>query len=66
MFRSCHDGGYFSRKFVLTLLAMISSFYLVLIGKSIGEYTAALGVILGFYQSANVAEKYIEAKKKGE
>ncbi|MEM4167806.1 MAG: hypothetical protein QXW98_05125 [Candidatus Caldarchaeum sp.] len=66
MFRSYRDHGYVSRKFVLTLLAMISSFYLVLIGKSIGEYTTALGVILGFYQSANVAEKYIESKKKGE
>lgn len=55
-----------SRKFILTILGIGTAFYLVLIGKSIAEYTAALGVILGFYQGANVAEKYIESKASKE
>lgn len=53
---------YFSRKFVLTLLALMGAFYLVLNGHPLGEFTAALVVILGFYQAANVAQDAIASK----
>lgn len=53
---------YLSRKFVLSVLALGASFYLVLIGKDILGFVAALGAILGFYQGGDSFQKYLAAK----
>ena len=54
---------YFSRKFVLALACLGGGFYLVLLGKPIGEFVALTGVVLGFYNGANVAQDFVHAYK---
>jgi hypothetical protein len=54
---------YFSRKFVLSLGALVGTFVLSMEGKDVGEWAAALGVILGLYISGNVAETHIATRK---
>lgn len=53
---------YVSRKFVLSVLALGMSFYLVLTDKEIMGFVAALSAILGFYQGGDSFQKYLEAK----
>ena len=54
---------YFSRKFVLSLGALIGTFVLSMEGKDVGEWAAALGVILGLYITGNVADQHIATRK---
>ena len=53
---------YLSRKFILSLIALGMSFYLVLVGKDILGFVTALAAILGFYQGGDSFQKYLEAK----
>lgn len=48
---------YFSRKFILTVIALFGGLWLVYEGKPIMELTAYMTVVLGFYQGASVYEK---------
>lgn len=54
---------YFSRKFVLALACLGGGFYLVLYEKPLGEFVALAGVVLAFYNGANVAQDYVNMKK---
>lgn len=54
---------YISRKFVLALLALGTSFWLALEKLPMSEYVMALGVVLGFYNGANVMQDYLYTKK---
>lgn len=54
---------YFSRKFVLALACLGGGFYLVLNGKPLGEFVALAGVVLAFYNGANVAQDFVHAYK---
>lgn len=55
---------YASRKFVLALACLGGGFYLLLQDKDIGGFVALAGVVLGFYNGANVAQDYVNAKKE--
>lgn len=49
--------SYFSRKFVLTAIALFGGLWLSYAGKPLMELTAYMTVVLGFYQGASVYEK---------
>jgi hypothetical protein len=53
---------YFSRKFVLALAALCGSFALSWAEKDVGEWAAAIAVVLGFYNGSNVYQKYLDNK----
>lgn len=53
---------YFSRKFVLAALSLVGSFVLVWYEKDVGGWAMAMGVVLGFYNGANVFQTYVESK----
>lgn len=54
---------YLSRKFVLTLTGMGTSFYLAVINSpALAAFTGALAVLLGFYQGQESYQKYLAAK----
>lgn len=55
---------YFSRKFILTVIALFGGLWLVYVGKPIMELTAYMTVVLGFYQGASVYEK-VQLSKNG-
>ena len=53
---------YLSRKFLLAVACLGSGYYLVLAGKDVSEWAILVGVVLTFYNGANVAERYAEFK----
>lgn len=53
---------YFSRKFLLTVIALFGGLWLVYVGKPLMELTAYMTVVLGFYQGASVYEKTVMMK----
>jgi hypothetical protein len=55
---------YASRKFVLALACLGGGFYLILQDKDIGGFVALAGVVLGFYNGANVAQDYVNYRKE--
>jgi len=55
---------YFSRKFVLALSSLGGGFYLILKDKDIVQYVALAGVVLAFYNGANVAQDYVMMRKE--
>ena len=48
---------YLSRKFILTVIALLGGLWLSYAGKPLMELTAYMTVVLGFYQGASVYEK---------
>ncbi len=55
---------YFSRKFVLAILGMGSGFYLVIVdkGADLLAYTGLVGVVLAFYNGANVTQDWLSSR----
>lgn len=49
-------GDYFSRKFILSSASLGTGFWLVLHDKQVLEYAGLIGVVLAFYNGANVVE----------
>lgn len=47
---------YFSRKFILSSVSLGTGFWLVLQDKPVLEYAGLVGVVLAFYNGANVVE----------
>ncbi len=56
---------YLSRKFVLAALTLFGGFWLVHTGKPLGELTAYVTVVLGFYTTTNLYENVQRMKIKG-
>lgn len=55
--------NYFSRKFVLALACLGLGFYLSVVeSKEITSFITLVGVILGFYNGANVIQSHIQSK----
>lgn len=57
---------YVSRKFVLALAGLGTGFYLVVSGHGgdLGSYTGLVATVLGFYNGANVAQDWMNSRKK--
>lgn len=55
---------YISRKFIVTIVALLGGLYLVYDGKPIMELTAYMTVVLGFYQGSNVIENVQRMKQQ--
>lgn len=48
---------YFSRKFILAGTTLVMGYHLVVLDKDISGWSILAGVVLGFYNGSNVAEK---------
>lgn len=57
-------GSYFSRKFVLAVLALVSGLYLQFHGHDLEGYAILAGIVLTAYNGANVAETFASVKHK--
>lgn len=55
---------YCSRKFVLSLTSLVGTFLLVWHDKDVMGWATAIGVILGFYNGANIAEYMVKRKQE--
>lgn len=53
---------YFSRKFLLAVACLWLGFYLINHNKDVADWAMLVGVVLTFYNGANVAERFAELK----
>ncbi len=54
---------YLSRKFLLSLLALVGTFVLAWYSKDLLGWAAAMSPILAFYSGSNIYQEYLASKR---